>query len=400
MALCSYRVSNTRVIQRATTGAPEKSGSLNRRTVDERLVPIVPPSRSDEGCRETSGWRAPVATSSARKATFLGRRFASAPAGGLYPDRLYAAWQDVDASGRSELLFSWSADRGATWTKPISVDASPAGAGAKRAVPMIAVNREGVVGVAWFDGRADPAGRSYDVYFTASVDGGRTFLPSARVSSATSRPTSGLNVVARALVGESGAKGDRVIPLVSPFNTRAAGGDYSTMAVDSAGRFHPLWTDARTGTWQLYTSTVRVVSEQTMERLAADSTRRCVIDSKQVQLVFGESEWNAAISEMSMPVRLVNTSDVTIVEPLSVRVSVLPLQGRMPSFPTATNVLPNLLQPLTGMVTDVATFTYPMSLRAPLFPNGSSPVINWRVRLPSPAWIESSLSATVTGTGC
>lgn len=330
-----------------------------------------------------------------------GPSFASAPTGGLFPDRLYAAWQDVDASGRSELLFSWSTDRGATWTAPIPVDASQAGARAKQAVPMVAVNPEGIVGVAWFDGRADSTGNSYDIYFAASVDGGRTFLPASRVSSATSRPTSGLNVLARARVGESGANGDRVIALGSPFNTRAAGGDYSTMAVDSVGRFHPLWTDGRTGTWQLYTATVRVIAEQTMQQLAADSTRRCVIDSKQVQLVFGESEWNATTHEMRLPVRLVNTSAATIGEPLSVRVSVLPLGARLNSFfPTPTDVLPTLVDPANGNVVEVMTFRYPVSPRAPLFPNGSSVSIDWRVRLPSPAWIESSLSATVTGTGC
>jgi hypothetical protein len=192
-----------------------------------------------------------------------------------------------------------------------------------------------------------------------------------------------------------------VIGLGSPFNRRAAGGDYSTMAVDSAGRFHPLWTDARTGTWQLYTSTVRVVPEQTMQRLASDLARRCVIDSGQVQLVFGESEWDAATTEMSMPVRLVNISAATIVEPLSVRVSAAPLQESVRSyFPNVAEVVPRLVHPVNGTVIEVVTFTYPVSPSAPLFPNGSSVSINWRVRLPSSAWIDSSLRATVTGTGC
>jgi len=330
-----------------------------------------------------------------------GPSFASAPAGSPFQDRLYAAWQDVDSSGRSELLFSWSADRGRTWSSPAPIDASQAGAGTRQAVPMLAVNREGVVGVAWFDGRADPANKNYDVYFTASVDGGRTFLPVARVSSETSRPTSGGNALAMARPADSALNGERVIALRSPFNLRAAGGDYSTMAVDSAGRFHPLWTDARTGTWQLYTSTVRVVSEQTVQQLKSDPARQCVINSGQVQLVFGESQWNAVTSEMSMPVRLVNTSAATIVEPLRVKVSVVPLSERIRSyFPNAAAVLPRLVDPENGTPSDGVTYTYPISVRTPLFPNGSSVEINWRVRLPSPSWLESSLSATVTGSGC
>ena len=61
-------------------------------------------------------------------------------------------------------------------------------------MPRQAVNREGVVCVEWFNARVDHEGKSYDVYFTTSVDGGRR----ARISSATSRPTSGLNVLATA----------------------------------------------------------------------------------------------------------------------------------------------------------------------------------------------------------
>jgi hypothetical protein len=117
--------------------------------------------------------------------------------------------------------------------------------------------------------------------------------------------------------------------------------------------------------------------------------------------VFGESEWNAATSEMSMPVRLVNTSSTTIVEALTVRVSVVPLEQRLRTFfGDDTQVLPRLVHPSSGVVADVVTFTYPVSPRAPLFPNGSSVALTWRVRLPSAAWIDSPLSATVSGSGC
>jgi hypothetical protein len=53
-------------------------------------------------------------------------------------------------------------------------------------MPTVAVNRDGVVGVAWYDRRDNPDNLGWWVRFRASRDGGETFLPSARVSEAPS----------------------------------------------------------------------------------------------------------------------------------------------------------------------------------------------------------------------
>ena len=41
--------------------------------------------------------------------------FMQGPSFASFGDRVYAAWQDIDSSGNSRLMFAWSADRGVTW---------------------------------------------------------------------------------------------------------------------------------------------------------------------------------------------------------------------------------------------------------------------------------------------
>jgi len=342
----------------------------------------------------------------------LGPSFAVAPPGALFANRLYAAWQDIDAADRARLLFAWSADRGLTWSAPAAVD-SPTAPGDKsvavrQGVPMLAVNREGVVGVAWFDTRHDAKGKGYDIYFAASLDGGRTFLPSVRISSATSRPAQGLNNLPLPRVGKPSANGERVITMTSPFSLRATGGDYSTLTVDTAGRFHPLWADARDGAWQLYTSTVRVIPEKVMQALAEprprttpeEAMKPCVLDSSRIELLFGEPQRNDTTSEVIVPVRLLNTSSTPMVEPIYVQVTGAIPRGLFSTYvPNAAALAPRLFDPVTASFRESATFVYPISPRAPLFPNGVTRELNWRLRVAVPEWMDFTLSTTVTG-GC
>ena len=41
--------------------------------------------------------------------------------------------------------------------------------------PVVEVNRDGVVGVAWYDRRRDDTRRCWELFFTSSSDGGETF---------------------------------------------------------------------------------------------------------------------------------------------------------------------------------------------------------------------------------
>jgi hypothetical protein len=149
-------------------------------------------------------------------------------------DHLYAVWPDARYEHRTQILFSSSADHGRTWTDPVVLgndtdhDANPR---PNNFMPTIAVNKRGVVGVAWYDRRDSPDNLGYNVRFAASLDGGATWLPSVRVSSA---------------------------PHVPDDDPRKNSGDTAGLTADADGVFHPVWIDNRTHVPQMWTTTVKV----------------------------------------------------------------------------------------------------------------------------------------------
>src|SRR6266404_4229034 len=187
---------------------------------------------------------------------------------GPFKDRLYVVWPDV-SSGRVEVSFAYSLDQGNTWSKPKVInddqpfEVTDPSQGPDDFMPAIAVNREGVVAVMWYDRRENPDNLGWHVRFRASLDGGETFLPSVRVSEAPAafgrnerwpvfywRPVAGGG-------SPSGAGGLLKLDL-GVTGQILNGGDYAGMAADAAGIFHPFWVDNRTGLHQVWTATVKV----------------------------------------------------------------------------------------------------------------------------------------------
>lgn len=162
---------------------------------------------------------------------------------GPYRDRLYLVW--AGDSGRID--FSLSKEKGESWSQPTTIDQSPDKV-ARGKTPIIAVNKDGVIGVAWHDRRRDPAGKCSEVFFSASFDGGMTFLPSVPVSTARSCPDAPGNSFP---VRNGSTVGDEW----------PTGGDYMGLAAAADGLFHVVWSDSRTGVYQSWTATVRVISK-------------------------------------------------------------------------------------------------------------------------------------------
>jgi hypothetical protein len=149
-------------------------------------------------------------------------------------DSLYAVWPDARYEHRTQILFSSSSDHGTTWTAPVVISGDIAGsanATPNNFMPTVAVNKRGIVGVAWYDRRDNPDNLGYHVRFRASVDGGKTWLASVRVSTADH---------------------------VADTDTRKNNGDTAGLAADGDGVFHPVWIDNRTGIPQMWTTTVEV----------------------------------------------------------------------------------------------------------------------------------------------
>jgi len=250
-------------------------------------------------------------------------------AGGKYRDRIYTAWTD-SRFGKSRILFSFSTDRGQTWKPPRILDGNLP-AGARQFQPVVAVNKDGVLGALWLDTRNSPDGTRYEAFFAASLDGGETFLPSVVVSSEPSLQRGPGNVAVNPMVSKY--QGEGVLSFLSAYTRWGQGGDYIGMATDRRGVFFPLWPDARSGTFQLYTAAIRVevpappptpVPGMPTPTPAAgapkppERVRTMVLD--RVDLVFDPSRFDAETNTVDIPVRLKNTSERAIYPPISLEI--------------------------------------------------------------------------------
>jgi BNR repeat-like domain len=150
-----------------------------------------------------------------------------------FRDRLYFACRE---KGGGTIVVNHSADRGERWSVPIPLSSPETAAGVEERIPGLAVGRDGVVAVAWIDGRS-AAGHHCEqsVFVTASLDGGQSFVPPVRVSN-----TPACDDETRA--------GSR-----SP-----TGGDYFGFTATVDGAFRLMWAEVRAGVKQLVTTTVRV----------------------------------------------------------------------------------------------------------------------------------------------
>jgi hypothetical protein len=161
------------------------------------------------------------------------------PGSAKFPGNVYCVWRD----GRNEayILFSRSSDGGATWSVPVVLSEQPVDIEAApdytADIPAIAVNKEGVVAVTWYDRRGlpqpavspdnlIPSAEGYDARLRVSCDGGKTWLPSVRLNQV---PMTGQLIEARGWAG------------------LAAGAD---------GRFHAAWIGDSTGKRQVWTAAV------------------------------------------------------------------------------------------------------------------------------------------------
>ena len=178
--------------------------------------------------------------------------------------RVYAVWESGTLmylngeNAKSEALsgktrepsVAYSTNSGLSWSSPVTFHSENAG---PAYYTTIAVNRNGVVGVAWLQHETRSIERlCYRIYFAASIDGGKTFTPPRVVSDAVSCPDGSENLAV----------------IFPPDNHHVTeiwprGGDYIGLAVTADGDFHPVWIDGRDGPFQAYTSRVKVIVSET-----------------------------------------------------------------------------------------------------------------------------------------
>jgi Neuraminidase (sialidase) len=155
-----------------------------------------------------------------------------------FKDRIYFVRATGYGNEFKGIWLNYSQDKGKTWSKEIQVDQFASSSAGHAFIPSLAVNQNGVVAVSWVDRRADPERKKNDIYFTVSLDGGNTFHPPVRVTDVSANP-------------------------VTPKNSNTAtqlpgGGHYNGLTAKADGSFQLIWSDSRSGIYQLYTCNVRL----------------------------------------------------------------------------------------------------------------------------------------------
>lgn len=182
------------------------------------------------------------------------------PGSPRFRDAVYVVWTDF-SSGHGVIRFTRSADGGDTWSAPVVIgNDEPIASGgpvSDNFMPTVAVNRDGTVGILWYDRRRHAGTSAYDVQFAASVDGGATWGKSRRISEAPNDERQQRAVASgEAAASRESRAGARWQPARGTFSP--TGGDTAGLVADATGRFHSLWIDNRTGVQQVWTSTIDV----------------------------------------------------------------------------------------------------------------------------------------------
>lgn len=237
---------------------------------------------------------------------------------GPFKDRAYATWPDR-RSGRDEIYVAHSDDQGKTWSQPVVVNDDQPWAGREDApdhlLPVIGVNKDGVVGVMWNDRRDNPNNLGYWVRFSASLDGGDTWLPSVRVSE---KPHAVGEGERWPLSSFASSQKGRLTITAGYHSFGFSGGHYVGMGVSPTGEFHPTWIDNRTGVSQIWTAPVAVQGNAVKHGSAELAAMTDVSDK--VTLEATPPAYDARTGRLTMTAVLKNTSKDTIHGPVKVRV--------------------------------------------------------------------------------
>jgi hypothetical protein len=100
------------------------------------------------------------------------------------PLELYIVYAERVAGTNDEgdIFLIRSLDGGVTWSNPVRVNDDPTFN--DQVLPWMDVKPNGVIDITWYDRRNDPSDLNWDVYFTASLDGGLTFITNQQVNAA------------------------------------------------------------------------------------------------------------------------------------------------------------------------------------------------------------------------
>ena len=273
---------------------------------------------------------------------------------GAHRDNIYIVWDQV-SRGTSDIWFRRSTDGGRLWSDALKVnDNAPPAPGDPlddRMIPGVEVNRDGVVGVAWYDRRGDDTHRCWELYFASSHDGGESFGTNMPVASVPSCPPATHAPVVRVhnlatdpnvkdMSDEEFAKmsliermtlqmaqqgrhararyfGDLGHGRLEVTFDNARGdqpGHYLGLATDANGVFHPLWINRRNGLDELFTTTVEVGAKVPDAATGEESDI-----TAHILLLTGPAAIDPAAGTVTIDVQLRNVSEHVIRGPVRLR---------------------------------------------------------------------------------
>ncbi len=295
-----------------------------------------------------------------------------------FRDRVYAVWPDFGA-GPPRVVITWTDDRGDSWTdpKPVSPGAPE---GSRQFQPAVAVNRDGVLGLTWYDTRGTSSNLDFHQVFAASFDGGETFTPPQPVSSEVSRPLAAGNLVANPTTF-TGTTGELRVALLSPASRYLSGGDYMGLTTTPEGDFHPVWADARGQAYQIHTARVRVVDAPAPSAASAGGGEPVDVTAK-IALVNDPGSYDAETGVLDLRIRLENISAAPIHGPIEVELRDFG-SGMGDVF---ADLAPEVLNADNGERGRGARFVYDAALGSGriLLPGGVSGARRWSLRLRDP----------------
>jgi hypothetical protein len=250
---------------------------------------------------------------------------------GPFRARAYVTWAEKQR-GRCYLFVSYSDNKGKIWSTPTQVrDVEPhrlATPVSERLMPQIAVNKKGIIGVTWYDTDEGTSRPAYRLRFTASLDGGETWVRSVPVSA---RPFVVKEPPELAAQAFSSGGGRRMEPkrtdvadvLVYPsarsyYTWNGWPGDYVGIAAGADGVFHTFWIANRTGVGELYTAPIIV--RGTVFRRGSKDLEQLENVTSALEFQYTSSVWNPKTKIVSLEFHLLNTSDRLIEGPLKVRI--------------------------------------------------------------------------------
>jgi hypothetical protein len=328
-----------------------------------------------------------------------------------FKDRIYAAWSD-ERFGQPRILFSYSTDRGTTWTEP-SLVCGDIPKWASQYLPELAVNKEGIIGVTWYDTREAEATDRCRQYFTASIDGGRSFLPAVSVSSEPSFPGSEINLLPVPMESSSGAeKAQPTLRLstLSAYSRWGMGGDYLGLAAEQDGAFRVFWADSRDKSYQAYTAKVKVAVDEGKSAAGSGASPKedagpksvkteQTLLSDQVALAYDPARYDFETGVLTLPVRLRNISREPVYGPLKVTVKGF-LDEKMKKYqPDLEPNIPEILNSSNGLRGAGAVFDYAASLRdfEALDPGAVTEAVAWKFKFANRLVTDFFIEAEATG---